>query len=116
MLIEVKKGRKWVREHTTLQAGDIMRWLKEDQTAAFYRPEKGQSNRHLYNSFDNNDKFRFYPGGHQDPREWMKVIADASSLDFECRLSESDDHATIFVFVERKGHQPHGSNVGTSQR
>lgn len=112
MLIEVKKGRKWVREHTLLQAGDTMRWLKEDQTAAFYRPSKNHLRSNLYNSFDNNDKFRFFPGRGLSPHEMVKIIADASCLDFECRLSESDDHALIFVFVERKGYRPLGINVG----
>lgn len=116
MLIEVKKGRKWVREHTTLQVGDVMRWLHEDQTAAFYRPVNSHSRAHLYNSFDNNDKFRFYPSGKVGPHEIVKMIADSHGLDFECRLSESDNHASIFVFIERKGHHPIGVNVGTFER
>jgi hypothetical protein len=111
MLIEVRKGRKWVLEHTTLQAGDKMWWIKRDQTAAFRRPNKNRSDQRLYNSFDNNDKFRFYVGGSQDAREWMKVIADANGLDFECRLSESDNHTTVFVFIERKGYHPLARNV-----
>jgi len=116
MLVEVKKRRKWVREHTILQAGDTMRWLHEDQTAAFYRPVNGHSRLHLYNSFDNNDKFRFYPNGKIGPHEMVKIIADSHGLDFECRLAESDSHATIFVFVKRKNDRPLGANVGSLER
>jgi hypothetical protein len=103
MLIDSIVGKKRKRIETTLQAGDLMRWIYDDQTAAFFRPDKNGRWQHLYNSSDNNDKFRFIPNQNGVSAHTLAlVVADTCGFDFERSDKDSNDWAVVFVFKKKQ--------------
>ena len=83
MRIRVTRGKKQVWAKTKLQAGDILRWIPENQTAGFYRPNTDGGLESLYIRGD--DKYSIV--GVQLTTNVVQIIADACGLDAGyCRM------------------------------
>lgn len=109
MLINSINRRKLKRVETTLQIGDLMRWIHDDQTASFFRPNKYGQWQQLYNSSDNNDKFRFNPNQNGVSAHMLAlVVADACGLEAERSDKDCSNWGTVFVFKKKQPRIPAG--------